>query len=139
MNKRNYGVGVVVLVSALSYGAFAQSTDRPALKAGIHVEMASAPHAVPMPDADANDAAIVSVKDTGELFIGVRASTLADVAKISAATVYVKADARVRFQSLLGVLDALHGHSVVLLAQPTTKPPAGQMVQPYGIALGSGR
>lgn len=131
-------VGRFLLLLALGAALFAQDPATPRLKPGIHVQMASAPHAVAMPDADKNDATVIAVKDTGEVFIGTRPATLADVAKLSAATVYVKADARVRYQSLLGVLDALHGHAVVLLAEPTAKPPAGQMVPPYGLPLGSG-
>lgn len=133
---KNFYLGL--LIATMSYRALAQAPSKPALRQGVHVEMATASHAVPMPEADANDATVVSVKDTGEVFIGVHAATLADLKKISASIVYVKADARVRYQSLLGVIDALHGRSVVLLAQPTTKPPAGETQPPYGISLGSG-
>ena len=129
--------GCILTMVALSCFTLAQDASTPALRAGIHVQMASASHAIAMPDADASDATVLALKDTGEVFIGTRRATLAEVAKVPSATVYVKADARVRYQSLLGVLDALHGHAVVLLAEPPIKPPTGQTLPPYGVALGS--
>ena len=58
------------------------------------------------------------------------------LSKLTAGTVYVKADSRVPFQKVLAVLDALRGKSVVLLAAPPSKNVEGaKIVPPYGIKV----
>jgi hypothetical protein len=49
--------------------------------------------------------------------------------------VYVKADSRVPFQTVLTVLDALRGKSVVLLAASPAKAERAKMVSSYGIKV----
>src|SRR5262249_2878134 len=57
------------------------------------------------------------------------------LSKLSAQTVYVKADSRTPFQAVLTVLDALRGKSVVLLAASPAKVDKAKIVSPYGIKV----
>jgi hypothetical protein len=127
---------VCLLTVASLTTVHAQDPSKPTLRPGISVQMAAAQHAVEMPAADQEDAAVVTVNAGGKMFLGakpVEASALADV---KASTVYVKADARAPYQSVVAVLDALHGHSLVLLTKPEGAE-KGKLTNPYGLELGS--
>jgi biopolymer transport protein ExbD len=52
----------------------------------------------------------------GRVFVGVEPTEPAALSRLSAKTVYVKADIRPPYQKVFAVLDALHGKSVVLLS-----------------------
>jgi hypothetical protein len=54
---------------------------------------------------------------------------------LSAETVYVKADSRAPFQTVLTVLDALRGKSVVLLTASPANVERAKIVSPYGIKV----
>jgi hypothetical protein len=59
---------------------------------------------------------------------------------MSAATVYVKADARAQYQSVLSVLDALQGKRVALLtAAPANVEKRGNITPPYGVTVAFGQ
>jgi len=115
--------------------AVAQEAAKPALRKGVSVQMAVADHAVEMRAADEQDAMVVAITASGEVFAGVERTEPGALSRLSAETVYVKADARVPFQKLLSVLDALKGKSVVLLAAAPAKADRTKMVPPYGIKL----
>jgi hypothetical protein len=128
------GVGVLILVSV----ADAQNTapQTPALKRGVSVQMAVATHAVEMKAADEPNAMVVAIGATGEVFAGVERTEASALSNLSNETVYVKADARAPFQTVLSVLDALRGKSVVLLAAtPSARAEKGKFVPPYGIKM----
>jgi biopolymer transport protein TolR len=82
---------------------------------GTPVEMARTSNATQMPDADRNDALIVSVMRDGAIFLGnenvasqILTQRLQD--KLSARlnkTVYVRADARARYGALAGAVDGV--------------------------------
>jgi len=111
----------------------AQDPTKPVLREGISVQMPVLSEAVAIPAADELDATVVTVNAEGKLFVGVQPVELQALAGLLAQTVYVKADARVPYQQVLTVLDALHGHSVVLLTAPTTKVAPGEITPPYGV------
>jgi biopolymer transport protein ExbD len=94
-------------------------------------------HAVAMPEADAEDATVVAITRDGKLFLGTKPVDSATLGNVKA-TVYVKADARAPFQSVMTVLDALRGNSVVLLTAPLLRPEKGKMMQPYGLKVSIG-
>jgi hypothetical protein len=119
---------------ALAGAVRAQDPAQPVLREGIHVQMAEANHAVAIPAADANDAVVVSVTADGRLFLGTQPADAYVLAKVSASTVYVKADARASYQNVLTALDALRGRSIVLLTAPFNVE-AGKISPPYGLEM----
>jgi len=128
------------LIEACALGVFligatgAQDPTQPVLRKGVSVQMAVADHAVAVPAADSQQATVVAVTADGKLYSGVERVEPGALTKLSAATVYVKADARVPFQQVLAVLDALRGKSVVLLTAPLRKG-EGAIQPPYGIEM----
>jgi biopolymer transport protein ExbD len=97
--------------------------------------MPVATHAVEMRAADEPDATVVAITADGKVFAGIEPTDPGALSGLSADTVYVKADSRVPFQSVLAVLDALRGKSVVLLAASPAKAESAKIVSPYGIKL----
>ena len=92
-------------------------------------------HAVEARAADEPDATIVTVTADGKVFVGVKATDSSTLSSLSEGTVYVKADARVPYQKVLAVIDALHGRPVVLLTAPPQNVEKGKIVPPYGMKL----
>ena len=131
--KITLGVCLLVLTSAVV--VLGQDPTKPVLREGISVQMLQESHAVEMPEADAEDAIVVAITRDGKLFLGTKPVETAALSGVKAGTVYVKADARAPFQTVMGVLDALHGRSVMLLAAPPVQPEKGKMVQPYGVKV----
>src|ERR1035437_6502747 len=127
----------VCLITVVALGAaHAQDPSKPALRPGIHVQMAVAHNAVEMPAADKEDATVVTVTASGRIFLGTRPVEAGALADVKASTVYVKADARAPYQNVLAVLDALHGHALVLLTKPQVAE-SGKITNPYGLELGA--
>lgn len=124
-----------LVASILACGAGAQDPQKIALKQGVSVQMPVAGHAVEMRAADEPNATVVAITADGKVYVGIKVTEPGALSSLSEETVYVKADSRVPYQTVLTVLDALRGKSVVLL----TAPPAGAvrqgMVSPYGMKL----
>lgn len=126
-------IGICLLASAL-IGAVA-GQDKAPLRKGVSVNMAVANHAVEMRAADEADSTVIAITADGKIYLGITPTDPAALGTVNASTVYVKADSRVPYQTLLNVLDALHGKSVVLLtATPANVPKAG-IVPPYGVKM----
>ena len=128
-------IEVCVVGSILIGAAGAQESTQPALRKGVSVQMPVADHAVEMRAADAEQAIVVAITAEGKLFAGAEPTDPAALSKLSAETVYVKADSRVPFQKVLTVLDALRGKSVVLLAAPPKNAESTKMAPPYGMKV----
>jgi len=126
-------VGVVGSILICAVGA--QESTQPVLRKGVSVQMAVADHAVEMRAADAPQATVVAITADGKLYAGAEATEPGALSKLSAATVYVKADSRVPFQKVLTVLDALRGKSVVLLSAPPKNVQGTKIVPPYGMEV----
>jgi biopolymer transport protein ExbD len=126
---------VCLLVFALTLMSGAQDPTKPMLRPGITVQMPFSSQAVEMPAADKEDATVVSVTADGKLFLGVRPVDIADLRSLPENIVYLKTDARATCQSVLTVLDALRGRSVVLLTAPTSNAPKETIMPPYGLKL----
>ncbi|MGC4054721.1 MAG: hypothetical protein QM757_38225 [Paludibaculum sp.] len=109
-------LSILFVGSTLGGLAVAQELPKPALRKGVSVQMAVAPHAVEARAADEEGSTIVAIGANVEVFVGVDRTEIGALSQLSAATVYVKADARVPFQTVLSVLDALRGKPVVLLS-----------------------
>ena len=125
----------VCLVGSILICAGAQESTQPALKKGVSVQMPVADHAVEMRAADAQDATVVAITADGKVYAGIERTEPGALSSLSAAKVYVKADSRAQFQTVLAVLDALRGKSVVLLAAPPKNVGGAKMMPPYGVEL----
>lgn len=130
---------VCLIAFALACIMAAQDPAKPMRRPGISVKMPVASHAVEIPEADNLDAAVVSVKADGKIFLGLDPVDVTALRKLNAGEVYVKADARAPYQTVLTVLDALQGHPVALLTAPTTNAPKHTIMPPYGVKLTVGR
>jgi biopolymer transport protein ExbD len=128
-------VEICVVVSILMGFAGAQEPSRPALRKGISVQMPVANHAVEVRAADEPNTTVVAITAAGKVFTGIEPTEPDALSKLSAKTVYLKADSRVPFQVVLAVLDALRGKSVVLIAASSTNVDRAKIVWPHGIKL----
>jgi biopolymer transport protein ExbD len=113
----------------------ATGAQQPVLRRGIAVEMPVASHAVEMPAADGQGTAIVAITASGQVFVGIERTEPTALGRLSARTVYVKADSRAPYQKVLAVLDALHGKSVVLLSAAPANAVRTGYAPPYGTKL----
>lgn len=129
---------VCLIAFALACVAGAQDPTKPMLRPGITVKMPVASHAMEIPAADKLDATVVSVKADGKIFLGLHRVDVASLKNLNGGTVYVKADARAPYQTVLTVLDALQGHPVALLTAPTPNAPKHTIMPPYGVKLTMG-
>lgn len=116
------GVGGVILALTLivvfyvMHGATPSPTDTtasslPKLPRPI-VDLAAAETAVPMPDADKEDATVITITRDGSLFLGVDKVDISQIAGVSLTTtidkiVYVRADERTQYRVVKDVLDVL--------------------------------
>jgi biopolymer transport protein ExbD len=138
-----------VSLSALASATIAfsmASAQSPALENGVSVQMAATTNATAFPQADNPDAWIVAVTADGSLYFGVKPVTVASLTeemkntpRRREARLYVKADARARFDA---VKQALHSAQKDLFATAVLlteqQPPAaeGTMVSPQGLEVG---
>jgi hypothetical protein len=135
--KRLIEVCAVGLVLICANGA--QQSPKPALRKGVSVQMAVANHAVEVRAADEPNSTVVAITAEGKVYAGVEPADAGALSNLSAKTVFVKADSRVPFQTVLTVLDALRGKSVVLLSAAPANTAKADYVPPYGINLTVGR
>jgi biopolymer transport protein ExbD len=113
------------------------------LQKGISVELAPTGSAVPEPEADDENALMVTVTGTGGLYLGVDPVTPDGLAKklerrSSDAPLFIKADARAPYASVVKVLDAARTAGVTaatLLTASPKKAQAGTKVFPEGIEI----
>lgn len=113
----------------------AQELPKAALQKGISVQMPVANHPVEVRAADEPNATVVAITANGKVFTGIEPTEPGALSQLSAVTVYVKADSRVPFQTVLTVLDALRGKSVVLIAASPASAERGMIVSPHGIRV----
>ncbi len=115
-----------------------------AMQKGISVELASTSSAVPVPEADSQDALVIAVTDTGRIYFGIDPVTPDSLgeklkARLSRTkNLYIKADARAPYACVVKVLDAVHTAGVAGVTLLTTQPkstPVGAVVLPTGIEM----
>lgn len=109
--------------------------QEPVMRKGVSVQMAVAHHAVEVRGADEANATVVAITADGKIYSGVERVEPGALSQLSATTVYVKADARTPFQTVLSVVDALRGKSVVLLSASPSATPQPKFVWPYGTTI----
>jgi len=128
-------IEVCFVGSILICASGAQESTQPVLRKGVSVQMPVADHAVEMRAADAPQATVIAITADGKLYAGAELTEPGAISKLSARTIYVKADSRVPFQTVLTVLDALRGKSVVLLTAPPKNAEGAKIVPPYGMQV----
>jgi biopolymer transport protein ExbD len=132
----------LTLATNVTPSASAQSA---AMQRGVSVQLAVTNNATPMPEADNEDAWIVTVTAEGAIYFGtdpVAAASLADEMKSRPRKreqkLCIKADARSPFANVERVLEAGRGvgfeAAVLLTAQPGT-PESGTVVLPNGLEV----
>jgi biopolymer transport protein ExbD len=142
LNTAVWNVAALVVLTMLS--AFPRSGAQ-AMQKGISVELALTSSAVPVPAADNQDALITTVTDTGKLYLGIDPVTPESLgeklkSRLSQRTqsLYIKADARAPYASVVKVLDAAHAARVLSVTLLTTQPKTtqvGTLVSPEGIEM----
>ncbi len=147
----NYLLEVCLIVLTLTTALRAQPEARThlPLQKGISVELPVTSNAIPAPDADQEDAFIVTVTDEGSVYVGIGLTTTAALAErvkggLSNRTekkLYIKADARTPYASVARVLDALRTAGVeapnLLTAQTGSSEP-GTLVSAKGLEVSLG-
>ena len=128
-------IEVCIVGSILICLTAAQEPPKPALRKGISVQMPVANHAGEMREADEPNATVVAITANGKVFIGTEPTEPNALSKLDVGTVYVKADSRSPFQTVLTVLDALRGKSVVLIAASPANVERAKIVSPHGIRV----
>jgi len=142
LKNRVHSVAFLVVATVLSL--VPRSTAQ-ALQKGISVELAPTSSAVPVPDADKQDATIITVTETGKLYFGIDMLTpdalqekLKARASHHAQTLYIKADAKAPYAYVMKVLDAAHIAGIASVTLLTNQPigmRAGTPVSPLGIEM----
>ena len=130
------------MVLSLTSAAAAQS---PALEKGVSVQMAATSNATAFPQADNQDAWIVAVTADGSLYFGVKPVTVEGLTEEMKSTprrrearLYVKADARARFDAVKKALHAAQKdlfETVVLLTDQQPHAADVVMVPPQGLEV----
>lgn len=104
-----------VCLIALVAGSFAPSSaaQSPAMQPGISVELVPTRNASPVPDADGEDAFIVTVTANSSIYLGVNPITLPQLTEKTRSTpfrrgraLYIKADGQTPYVAVLRVLEA---------------------------------
>lgn len=139
------GVSIFVLDESAGKVKAAAQTNLP-LQKGISVQMATTTHASPMPDADKDDAFIIAVTANGTIYRGIDLISLPELTEKFRSTpfrrdqaLYIKADARTLYGTVLSVLEATSGLvPQVLLADQPQSMASGNIVAPEGLAVSVG-
>jgi biopolymer transport protein ExbD len=129
--------------------AQSEAHARPPLQKGISVELPVTSNAVPEPDADGEDASIVTVTDDGRVYLGIALTTpaaLAETVKSDLSNrrekkLYIKADDRTSYANVMQVLDTLRTAGVEdpnLLTTQTVSSAPGTLVSPNGLGVSLG-
>jgi len=118
----------------------------PTLRKGISVELPRTTSAVSVPEADKEDALVVTIKRDGSAYLGTNPIGIAELAEKSKdalstraeKNVYLKADAHSAYASVIGVLDFLHSagiEGVTLLTVQSEEPAPGTLTPPKGLVM----
>lgn len=137
-----------VCLMALAAGSLVSSSvaQTPAMQQGVSVELVNTHHAAPMPEADSEDAFIVAVTENSSVYLGVNLITVSELTEKARSTpirrgqaIYIKADARTRYASVLPVLQATSGViPQVLLTSQSAPAESNGMVLPEGLNVSVG-
>jgi len=139
-----YKIFVCLLTLTLATISAAQ-VQTPPMRQGVSVQMARTANATPVPEADNEDAWVISVMADGRVFFGVKSVSQDGLMEVMRETprhrdqdLYVKADARTSFGNLKPVLKAAAADafpSAVLLTNQNETPALGKLVAPKGLPV----
>jgi biopolymer transport protein ExbD len=126
--------------------ALVSGAQTPAMQTGISVEMVPTRNASPMPNADREDAFIVSVAANGAVYLGVNPISLPQLGEKTRSTpfkrdqaIYIKADARAHYAVVLPVLEATSTAGmlpqVLLTSQTERESTADTIIPPEGLNI----
>lgn len=142
LKNKMWGVAFLAAVTMMST---VPRSSAQAMQQGISVELAPTSSAVPVPDADKQDALIITVTDTGKLYFGITpvapdslAAQLKGRLSQRSQSLYIKADARAPYACVVKVLDAARRADVSAVTLLTLQPEAMQaraVVFPQGIEM----
>jgi len=137
--KVNSNINVTPMVDVMLVLLIIFMVVTPMLQKGVSVDMAKVNNPVPMPDADKEDALLVSIMRDGKIYFGtdvVTADSLTQKVKDRLANrvdkrVFIKSDARAKYGAVVDVVDNVRSAGVddvgLLTEQkkttPTTPPP----------------
>ncbi|MGA9526946.1 MAG: biopolymer transporter ExbD [Terriglobales bacterium] len=150
LNKRNEGakvnsdINVTPMVDVMLVLLIIFMVITPMLQKGVSVDMAKVNSPNPMPDADKEDALLVAVQRDGTVFFGTDKIPAADLtqkvkdrlANRTDKRVFLKADARAKFGSVVEVVDDVRAAGVDQLGLLTDQkkaaltPPSGSNPPP---------
>lgn len=135
------GASGVALLTVLTILLALPQSGAQAMQKGVSVELAPTSSAVPVPDADNQDAVIITVTDTGKIYFGVdllATKSLGEMLKNRVPperNVYLKVDARAPYANVVRILDVAHASGLTNIALLTTQ---GKTSQPGKLAVPEG-
>lgn len=141
-------VSIILPVSGMMPAAAQSTYDStiPVLRRGITVELPRTTSAASVPEADKEDALVLTIKCDGSTYLGTNTISIAELPeKLNEAlsarteqTLFLKADAHAAYASLISVLDSLHRagiEGVTLLTAQAGASTAGTLLPPKGLAM----
>lgn len=130
------------LVASSTPHSIAQSLP---MTRGVSVQLPVANSAALQPDADKEDAKVVTVTESGDIDFGIDPIPLSDLAQkiqstpfIRGQKLYIKADARTPYGKVLQIVEATQTSGIapqVLLTTRDRSPQPGTMVSPRGLEI----
>jgi biopolymer transport protein ExbD len=144
--KRLLGVCLVALtLASFAPSAVAQATADAPLQKGISVDLPVTRSAVAIPEADKKDAIVVAVTGNGDIFLGLDQTSVADLPdriksglSRSAKVVFIKADARAPYLTVVSILDSLNAAGLrkfALLTAKEVSEKTSTLVSPTGLEM----
>lgn len=122
----------------------AQTADVP-MQRGIIVDQPVMHNAVAIPEADKEDAVVVTLTQDGSVYLGIHRTSMAALSEEirnafsnrNAQTVYIKADAHVPYSGVVRIMDSLRAADIqrfgLLMARDSDK--SGVLVTPKGLEM----
>jgi biopolymer transport protein ExbD len=137
---------VAVTLASLASPAVAQAVAAVPMQRGVAVDLPVTRSAVAIPDADKEDALVVAVTRKGDVFLGTDRTSVAAlpqkiksaVSNRSAKVLYIKADARAPYSTVVSILDSLDPlglRKFALLTAQVGSEKAGTLVAPKGLEM----
>ena len=138
--KVNSNINVTPMVDVMLVLLIIFMVVTPMLQHGVTVDMAKVNNPEQMPDADKEDALLVAVMRDGKVFFGtdpIKVDDLTDKIKDRLANrtdkrVFIKADARAKFGSVVEVVDNVRSAGVDQLGLLTDQKKPGALTPPSG-------
>ncbi len=141
--KVNSDINVTPMVDVMLVLLIIFMVVTPMLNNKVNVDLARTISAVPLPDADKDDAVKVSIVRDGRVYLGANQISLADLGPKAQAllenkpnkTVFIRADSRARYGVVMDAIDNLRTagvDEVAFLTEPeqNSTPPANQKNPP---------